>query len=91
MLCWKGPWLSGSHQTVPVLGVLTVQGYAFPEAGSSAYGAELDVRSLQHVYRLVRRAQGSCSAQVNLVLGSETSRQRRAGARSPLSYPSALQ
>ena len=83
-LCWKGPWLSGSHQTVPVLGVLTVQGYAFPEAGSSVYGAELEVRSAQRMCTLAWHTQGSCSAQVNPVLGSETSRQRRAGAHSPL-------
>lgn len=85
VLCWRGPWLSGSHQTV-----LVVQGYAFPEAGSSAYGAELEVRSPQGACRLAWSTQGSCSAQKNLFPGSETSRQRPAGARSPLSYPSAL-
>lgn len=60
--------------TVPVLGMLMVQGYAFPEAKASVYGAKLVVRSLEHMCSPAQCTQGSCSAQLNPVLGSEASR-----------------
>lgn len=60
--------------TVPVLGMLMVQCYAFPEAKASVYEAKLVVRSLKHTRSLSQCTQGSCSAQLNPVLGSETPR-----------------